>query len=302
MIRFDRALTLALAKPLITAMARIRPHGHSERTLPVLMYHSISNDREPEVSPYYRTVTSPNRFGDQMRWLAASGYRGVSLAEGLAWLDGAAPTAKERASRSRVPSARPPVALTIDDGFADFHASAFPRLKDAGFTATIYLATGFVDNGSLLHGRACLNWTQVRDLQHEGMEIGSHTVTHPKLVDLRAAKVEHELRDSKAKIENEIGAPVNSFAYPYAFPQQNLSFVQSLREALRSTGYETCVTTEIGRVNRGDDRLRLKRLPINEEDDQALLEAKLMGAYDWLSWPQRLAKRVKATSVAKEIL
>ena len=40
--------------------------------------------------------------------------------------------------------------------------------------------------------------------------------------------------------------------------------------------------------------LRLKRLPINDADDPALLTAKLDGAYDWLALPQRMVKAIKS--------
>jgi peptidoglycan/xylan/chitin deacetylase (PgdA/CDA1 family) len=106
------------------------------------MYHSISGDPEPGVTSYYRTVTSPSRFAEQMQWLREHDYRGVSLHEGLAWLD-------EKASDNNLPinpdlgSFKQPVALTFDDGFRDFHTAAFPILQACGFTATMYLPTSF---------------------------------------------------------------------------------------------------------------------------------------------------------------
>jgi len=54
--------------------------------IPILMYHSISDDPEPNFSPYYKVCTSPRRFAEHMQWLADSGYRGVTLSEGLAAL------------------------------------------------------------------------------------------------------------------------------------------------------------------------------------------------------------------------
>ena len=56
---------------------------------------------------------------------------------------------------------------------------------------------------------------------------------------------------------------------------------------------DSCVTTELGRVRIGDDPYRLKRLPINSLDDEALLRAKLEGGYDWLGLPQYLIKKIK---------
>ena len=50
------------------------------------MYHSVSDDPETGVHPYFRTCVSPARFAEQMAFLADHGYRGVTLSEGLAWL------------------------------------------------------------------------------------------------------------------------------------------------------------------------------------------------------------------------
>jgi len=62
---------------------------------------------------------------------------------------------------------------------------------------------------------------------------------------------------------------------------------------LKAQGYDTCVTTMIGRARAGDDPFRLKRLPLNDWDDDVLLAAKLNGAYDWLALPQDVFKRAK---------
>ena len=59
-------------------------------------------------------------------------------------------------------------------------------------------------------------------------------------------------------------------------------------------GYKQDVTTIIGTVSGKDDPFLLKRLPVNSEDDDVFFRAKLIGAYDWLRFPQRLSKRVKS--------
>lgn len=58
-------------------------------------------------------------------------------------------------------------------------------------------------------------------------------------------------------------------------------------------GYETCVTTQIGRYRPGADPLQIKRLPVNSGDDDKLFQAKLEGGYDWLAWPQAASKMLK---------
>ena len=149
-------------------------------------------------------------------------------------------------------------------------------------------------NSELSTGRPCLTWSEVRELRSTGMEFGSHTVNHPKLVELAWDKVRSELLDSKSEIEQRLGVCCPAFAYPYAFPQGNPAFARRFRDLVAATGYQTCATTEIGRVKTGDDPYGLKRLPVNSLDDAALLAAKLTGCYDWLAPLQSGLKRIKS--------
>jgi hypothetical protein len=90
-----------------------------------------------------------------------------------------------------------------------------------------------------------------------------------------------------------LGEEVTSFGYPYAFPQQDRKFSRGFIELARGLGYRNCVTTVIGRMKPGANPYCLKRLPVNDCDDPALLSAKLQGAYDWLASPQALVKNLK---------
>lgn len=272
-------------------MSRWMPSRNDGFRLPILMYHSISDDSEADRSGYYKVCTSPVRFAEHMQWLADWGYRGVTLTHGMKVLQGI----------NRVKAK--PVAITFDDGFRDFYTAAFPILQRHGFSATMYLSTAFIgddrgdESGSdkrSFKSRECLTWSEVRQLKLTGIEFGSHTVNHPRLVHLNWPAIEAELRDSKTTLEQRLGYPICSFAYPYAYPSANRAFIDRLKQTLSGLGYETCVTTDIGRVRPADDPLELKRLPANSADDAALLDAKLTGAYDWLHWPQSAVKRFKS--------
>ena len=207
------------------------------------------------------------------------------------------------------------VVLTFDDGFRNFYTEAFPVLQEFGFTATIFLPTAYIQGSKscspvvsssrslvvpssrspfrLLHPdpNDFLTWDQVRSLHRSGIEFGSHTVTHPKLVDLNWPEIEFEISNSKSEIEQQLGEPIKTFCYPYAFPQNSRPFVERFTELLRESGYACCATTQLGRLQAGDNAYRLKRLPANSLDDLPLLAAKLTGCYDWLAGPQAFAKK-----------
>ena len=301
-LRFDRLLTLGLFGPI--GRLGFGPRGCR---LPILMYHSISDEPEDGVTPYYRTCTRPAVFARHMAFLKSLGCRGVNLNDGLAWLQsssqphaaheppnsGLRPPTSDLGSLTSDLNSRP-VVLTFDDGFKDFHRAAFPILQQQGFGATVYLPTAFIgETPSQFKNRACLTWSEVRALHRNGIEFGSHTVHHSSLADLDWASVERELRDSKTALEQRLGDSVKAFAYPYAFPQTNSAFARQLRMALGCAGYKSCVTTQIGRVRADDDPFRLRRLPVNSCDDDRLLQAKLEGDYDWLGLPQAMSKTVR---------
>jgi len=278
-VRSDRLASLCFSRLLRSVRSR-RPKAQ----LPILMYHSVSSDSEVGVRPYYRVATNPCRFAEHLQWLADLGYRGVALEEALPIY------ANGDESRGRS------VAITFDDGFRDFHAVAWPLLQRHGFTATMYLPTGFVSpNRKSFRGKECLTWDEVRELRRHGVRFGSHTVSHPKLYELSWENIEGELTISKRRIEQELEEEVISFAYPYAFPQEDRGFAQRFRSMLLTAGYRNCVTTVIGCAQAGDDPFCLRRLPANSCDDKALLAAKLEGAYDWLALVQRGFRLLKRT-------
>jgi peptidoglycan/xylan/chitin deacetylase (PgdA/CDA1 family) len=274
--RLDRSLTLGIFRALSAGQAS------RGKRLPVLMYHSISDDPENGVHPYYKVATTPERFAEHMRWLGELGYIGASLETALAGLADAA-------------NSRRRVAITFDDGFRDFYTAAWPELQRRGFTATMYLPTGCVSSPrKTFRGKECMTWDEVRELRARGIQFGSHTVNHPKLHGLPGNEIDRELGLSRECLQRELGDDAAAFAYPYAYPQEDRGFTDAFTNLLRKHGYRNCATTMVGRVAANDDLFRLKRLPANSCDDRALYVAKLAGAYDWLGAVQRAVRRVKS--------
>jgi len=279
MFRLDRCLTLHFFQRVLNGA-----RSPSEASIPILMYHSISDDPEPGIPGYYRVSTSPSRFREQMHWLKEQGYDAVGIPEALRRLEAQA----SDAARS--------VVLTFDDGFHDFLRHAWPVLRDCGQTATVFLPTAFI--GAIrksFKGRECLTWSEVRDLHRDGVSFGSHTVTHPKLYDLEWKDIQRELLDSRVRIEDEVQVPAICFAYPYAYPQEDREFVHRFEQELVNQGYRAAVTSVIGRAGFRSNPLRLERLPVNDGDDEQFFKAKLAGAYDWMADAQAVVRRMKAS-------
>lgn len=238
------------------------------------MYHSISDADESGISSYYKTNTSAARFEQHMRWLTEAGFRSVDLEEGLR-------LAQRGIEKEKI------VVITFDDGFRDFYDSAFPALKKYGHTATMFLPTAFLgEKRQSFKKKECLTWQEVRELRAAGIRFGSHTASHPVLYKHSWPEIENELAASKENMEQALGEKIATFAYPYAFPQHDRKFAEKFQKLLRQLGYQNCATTVIGRVRSSDNPFCLKRLPVNDDDDQALFLAKLNGAYDWLAYPQ----------------
>lgn len=266
-MRIDRGISLALSA--------MHSHGSAHRVA-ILMYHSISDRVETRVHPYFKTVTSPARFAQQMQWLEEAGAEVVALDDWKMPIT--------QASMLRV-------IITFDDGFNDFITDAFPVLREHAYEATMFLPTDFIETGRELSvGVNHLGWDDVRRLSRAGVRFGSHTDNHRHLDTLLHHEIKEEVRTSAEIIRKHLGGKVTSFSCPFAFPQAHPMVIATLRETLAECGYTVAVTTRIGTVSMYDDPYTLKRLPINSDDDQKLFMAKLNGGYNWLNGMQRMVR------------
>jgi peptidoglycan/xylan/chitin deacetylase (PgdA/CDA1 family) len=274
-VRLDRTLSVFAAGMSGALRLPARPG------IPIIMYHSVSTDLQEGGHPYYETCVSPPVFERQMETLRARGYTVIPLPSLLDC--GSLP---ER-----------PAVITFDDGYRDFLTNAFPILKKFGYSASVYLPTGHVeDQEPFIGGRRCLSWAEVALLHSEGILFGSHTVSHGHLHGMAPDALREEVVRSKKEIEAHIGSPVESFSYPYAFPDSDARFVRRLEEILREAGYRGGLTTRIGRVPAENPPFFLARIPANEYDDDRLFAAKLAGFYDWVGIAQGARKRIARKS------
>jgi len=217
-----------------------------------------------------------------MRFLHANGYTVIRLDEVSGQM------------RERKPNQKS-VAITFDDGYRDFYTDAFPILAKYNFPAAVFVVGTFADGQHVgENGERYMSWKEIKEVAAHGVDIGSHSMTHPKLYCLGHSEIVHEIEQSKNIIQDKLGIAVHSFAYPYAFPEHDSRFVANLRALLQRNDYRTGVCTIIGRARRGHDSLFLPRLPMNSYDDPRFLDAKLNGGYDWLQKIQYSFKVLKS--------
>ena len=181
------------------------------------------------------------------------------------------------------------------------HTAAWPVLQEHGFSATIFLVTGSVGGTSHWRegtlGRApMLNWVQVREMARSGMAFGTHTVTHPRLTSLDLESAGRELADSRAQIEQRLGRPVRSLAYPYS------QFDPQIKTLAGRCGYRLGCTYRPGYVgSAGRDALALERIAILATDTLDDFRGKVRGGLRWrVAWYRRWLRARAQRTLAGE--
>ena len=81
----DQMLTTRLVAPFLRIARRRSAEEEASPRLPVLMYHSISDDPEPGVRGYYRLNTPPALFQEHLRVIREEGFTAVDLT--TAWAE-----------------------------------------------------------------------------------------------------------------------------------------------------------------------------------------------------------------------
>lgn len=211
------------------------------------MYHRVEEIPSNAVHP--SNFVRPAQFAEQLSALRDWGYESIRFSDWSAYRDHGAALPPR------------PLILTFDDGYRSTLDVAWPALQAEAFEATTFLVTGQIGGTNAWdpaeRPSALLSADDVLALRKEGMNFGSHTRTHRPLTRLSVADVEEEMRASRRDLEELLGEPVSTIAYP--FNNQN----PSIREIARRTGYVTGVRGT-GRMNRrGTDPLALRRIKVD---------------------------------------
>ena len=222
-----------------------------ERHPRILMYHMIRPQRPG--GRFNKLRVAPERFEQQLRYLAVNGWRFAFLSE-LAELAGTPKT----------------VVLTFDDGYRDNYLAAHPLLVKYGAKATLFLVVdrfdrdwsttkkAHHDSGELMREEK-LSDAELRTMLDSGRwELGAHTRTHALLPDLSEPARHSEVAGAKTDIEAQFDTAVAAFAYPFGIYTED--DVATVDEA----GYRFAVTTDAGiSTDIGAEALRLKRVKIS---------------------------------------
>ena len=220
----------------------------------VLCYHAVSDTWEHSLS------VRPAAFERQLRFLVRL-YRPVTATEILR-------------ARGRL------LHVTFDDAFRSVDA-ALPALERLGVPATVFACTDLADEGLPLavpelaadaaahpEELSTHSWERLCELAERGVEIGSHTCSHPHLPRLGDDELDRELRESRTRLEDELRRRCRFLAYPFGDEDGRV------RAAARHAGYEAAFALP-GDVAAPDD-FAVPRLGVWRRDTQPRLATKLV--------------------------
>lgn len=236
----------------------------NRRKVTILSYHSVlDGDEAVRADPYKQHI--PLRLFQKHLDYLQHNHTVISLREFLV----------ARREHRRLPNYS--VVLTFEDGFEDFYTVAAGQLTQRQLAATVFVITDRADGRLPANGESFLSWQQVQELASSGMEIGSHTCSHPRLPELPPEEVRRELADSRAAIM----AHVNPSYVPLSFPHGRTS--ESISQLAQSLGYSCAITTTLGHNGRDADIFALRRTTIASDDDLATFAARVSGLTWWIS-------------------
>jgi peptidoglycan/xylan/chitin deacetylase (PgdA/CDA1 family) len=107
-----------------------------------------------------------------------------------------------------------------------------------------------------------LKWEDIREMHAMGMTIGSHTMTHPNLPNAGTSDAWLEISGSKARLEQELAAPITMFSYPNGGAERYRT--DEVEQMVRRAGYEAATTSRNGLAGSESNLFALERVQVSE--------------------------------------
>lgn len=233
--------------------------------LPILLYHRVvMSRREGGKQNIYVTV---KQLRKQFEYLRNNDYKTITFKE----LKNINPITIESGNLYKK------IILTFDDGYEDNYNLLFPLLKEFGFTAVIFLVTGFSKNEwDIKNGEKSfplLNNSQIKEMDDYGIEFGGHTQNHVDLLKTLPDIQFNEINGCKKDIEKIIEKPVISFSYPFGAISNNI------KEKTKMAGYRYGISTNTGPRKINDDLFQIRRIEISKNTTLFSFKRKVSGFY-----------------------
>ncbi|HWS84324.1 MAG TPA: polysaccharide deacetylase family protein, partial [Ktedonobacteraceae bacterium] len=192
-------------------------------TMPILMYHHITDIPTHNTLDLSLTVT-PNVLSQQLDYLKQHEYHTITFNQLFDFLYHNGP----------LPSK--PIILTFDDGYDDAYKFAYPILQAHGYSGMFYIITGKVG------WKGQVTWDQLREMLANGMQMGSHTITHNNVGAIwrsSHAEAQQELQQSQQDMQTQLGIVIQQFCYPTGEPFHHEKSVvqQAIMTLLEQDGY-----------------------------------------------------------------
>lgn len=239
-----------------------------KREMPIIMYHRfIQHDCEKGVHGTYLHI---DMFEKHLKLLKRMGFETLTFED----------FSNNNAIHRLKPNKRY-IMITIDDGYIDNYKLMLPLLKEYGFKAVVYVVTGETFNRWDVENVynpekpiALMNAIQVKELAESGLiEIGGHTMTHPRLDSLCMQSQYDEIFHNKRQLEDLLGKPLISFAYPFGV------YNDDSKKILKEVGYQFAVATNSGPLAMHQDFFQIRRIAIFPRTSVFGLWRKIRGNY-----------------------
>ena len=211
-------------------------------TAKILLYHRIAELK----NDLHLLAVLPDNFREHLKYLK-NNFRVIPLAQLTNEIN-----AKKITNDT--------VTITFDDGYMDNCYYAMPILKEFNLPATIFITT----NPNSSTGDQLLNDEKIKILSGiELIELGSHTLNHPRLSKIPSIEQEKEILESKSKLESVINRPVDGFAYPFG---DEKSFTKETTNLVKKSGFHYACANIHERVTNHSDIFALPRYVVRNWD------------------------------------